>query len=385
MPPPLIPYARHWLGRAEERAVRAVLRSGCLTQGPRAEALERAFARRLGRRHAVAVSSGTAALHCAIKALRLTPGSEVVTTPLTFAATANVLIHAGLAPRFCDVDPASGVLTPDRAAAAISRRTAALLPVDYAGFPSDGAGFRALARRHGLALIEDATHLLGGRQRGRAAGGWADVAAFSLHPSKAIAAGEGGVLVTDDAALAERARRMREHGFARAGRGAPASRRDIEAPGLNYRLSEIHSALALVQLERLGFFIRRRAALAQRYLSRLSGWPWIDLPALPLIPGDAHAWHLFVIRLRARALRGSRDQVLEALRRRGVGTQVHYRPVCAYRYYRRRWPAAARACPAATVFARRCLSLPLFPALRPAQHTRVMRALKQVLIARARK
>lgn len=363
----------------------AALRSPCLTQGPRAEALERRFAALLGRRRALALSSGTAALHAAVAALRLPPGSEVITSPLTFAATANVLVHAGLVPRFCDVDPASGVPSPERAEAAIGPRTSAILPVDYAGFPCDGEGFRRLARRRGLALVEDATHLLGGRQRGRPAGAWADIAAFSLHPSKAIAAGEGGVAVTDDPVLADRIGRFRDHGFERPpGRGS-AARRDLGEPGLNYRLSEMHAALALAQLRRLGGFIHRRAALARRYLERLAALPWIDLPALPGRHGDRHAWHLFVVRLRLGGLRGGRERIVEELRRRGVGAQVHYRPVCDYRYYRRRWPRGRSTCPIARRFAGRCLSLPLFPALRESQQECVARAVERVLAARARR
>ncbi len=372
---PFIPYARHSLGRAEERAVVAALRSGALTQGPRVEALERRFASRLGRGHAVAVSSGTAALHAATHALRLPPGSEVVTSPLTFVATANVLVHAGLTPRFCDVDPETGVMTPEDARKVIGRRTSALMPVDFAGFPSDGAGFRALARRHGLALIEDATHLLGGLQGGRPAGGWADLAAFSLHPSKAIAAGEGGVAVTDDGALAEAARRFREHGFSRRAAREPAGERDVEAPGLNYRLSELHAALAGVQLERLEAFIARRAALARRYLNRLRDCAWLDLPASPRGDGDRHAWHLFVVRVRGRAPAAARRALAAALRHRGIGVQVHYRPVYEYACYRRLWPRAARECPRAAGFASRCLTLPLFPALQHRQQERVVRAL----------
>ncbi|MEE9218758.1 MAG: DegT/DnrJ/EryC1/StrS family aminotransferase [Acidobacteriota bacterium] len=377
----LIPYAQHTLGRAEERAVLEVLRRGPLTQGPRVAALESAFAQRLGRRHAVAVSSGTAALHAAVQALRLPAGSEVITSPLTFAATANVLVHAGLVPRFCDVDPDSGVLTPQSVAAAINRRTSALLPVDYAGFPCDGRALRVLARRHHLALIEDSTHLLGGRQQGRPAGGWAHIAVFSLHPSKAIAAAEGGLVVTDSAELAGRVRRFREHGFVRSGSSSSAWQRELAEPGLNYRLSEIHAALAIVQLKRLDVFMRRRATIARRYLRQLGTLPHLDLPARPLRPGDTHAWHLFVVRLRPDRKGVSRARVLAELRRRGVGAQVHYRPVCAYRYYRQRWPRARTACPHAIAFAGRCLSLPLFPALQQHEQDHVVRTLESALLS----
>ena len=374
-----IPYARHTLGRAEERAVLEVLRCGPLTQGPRVVSLERAFARRLRRRYAVAVSSGTAALHTAVHAMRLPAGSEVITSPLTFAATVNVLVHAGLVPRFCDVDADSGVLMPENVASAINRRTSALLPVDYAGFPCDGRSLRALARRHRLALIEDSSHLLGGRQQGRSAGGWADIAVFSLHPSKAIAAGEGGVLVTDNAQLAERARRFREHGFSRTSASTRAYSRDIAEPGLNYRLSEIHASLASVQLKRLGTFMRQRAAISRSYSRHLSGFDWLDLPAIPELQGDVHAWHLYVVRLRLERLRVGRDRILSELRGQGVGAQVHYRPVCTYQYYVRRWPEAPKHCSRAISFSKRCLSLPLFPSLGTDQQDRVVRILKQAL------
>jgi perosamine synthetase len=389
-----LPYAKHTVGRAEERAVLAALRSERLTQGPRVEALERAFARRLGRRHAVAVSSGTAALHCAVAGLRLPPGSEVITSPLTFAATANVLVLSGLVPRFCDVDPATGVLSLAAAAAAVGARTSAILPIDYAGYPCDGRAFRALARRHDLALLEDATHLLGGRQSGRPAGAWADAAAFSLHPAKAITAGEGGVVVTDDADLARRIRRFRDHGLV-APRGALASLRDLDEPGLNYRMSDLHAALALPQLARMDDFIRRRAALSRRYLRLLGGIAGIEPPPLPRRAGDAHAWHLFVVRLRPgprsgrgrlapppAAAAGRRDRIVRDLLRAGIGAQVHYRPVCDYRYYRRRWPRGGRACPEARRFAARCLTLPLFPGLEAADQKRVVAVLSRALRSR---
>lgn len=359
------------------RAVVSALRAERLTQGPRVEAFEEAFARALHRRHAVAVSSGTAALHAAIAGLRLPAGSEVITSPLTFAATANVLVLSGLVPRFADVDPDSGVLSPDSAAAAIGRRTAALLPVDYSGYPCDAQAFRTLARRHSLALLEDATHLLGGSQRGRPAGALADAAAFSLHPSKAIAAGEGGVVVTDDGALAERLRRFRENGLRRARAGEPPWHYEMNAPGLNYRLSDLHAALAAAQLRRLGAFVRRRGILARRYLRRLRGCAGLELPPLPSAPGDRHAWHLFVVRLRPPA--PSRRHVFAALHSRGIAAQVHYRPVGSLRYYRERWPRALADCPQARRFSSRCLSLPLFPSLGSRDLARVIGALRQGL------
>jgi len=252
--PPFIPYGRQWVDEDDIAAVGAVLRSDWLTTGPAVDAFEDAFAERVGAGHAVALSSGTAALHAAMRALGIGPGDEVIVPALTFAASANCAVYEGARPVFCDIEPGSLVIDPAAATRLISPRTRAIIAVDYAGQPADYGALRALADAHGLALVADGCHALGARLDGVPVGALADITAFSLHPVKHISAGEGGVATTADAALAAHMRRFRNHGIdsdARAREQAGAWDYDMVELGYNYRLSDIHCALAHSQLGRL--------------------------------------------------------------------------------------------------------------------------------------
>jgi UDP-4-amino-4,6-dideoxy-N-acetyl-beta-L-altrosamine transaminase len=372
-PEGFLPYGRQTIDDDDVAAVVAALRSDWLTTGPRVEEFEAAFATVTGAAHAVAVSSGTAALHASYHALGLGPGDEVIVPPLTFAATANAVLYAGATPVFADVDPATLLLDPDAVAAAIGPRTRAIAAVDYAGQPCDYAALRALAGEHGLALVADACHSLGGADAGRPVGTLADLSAFSLHPVKQVTTGEGGVVTTADPELAARLRRFRNHGIdsdhrARAAAGSWFYEQ-VEL-GFNYRITDVQCALGTSQLRKLGGWIERRRALAARYDELLAGVPGVE--PLATRPGAEHAYHLYVVRLEA-----DREAVFRQLRTAGIGANVHYVPVHLHPYHRRRLGTGPGLCPVAEAAYERILSLPLFPAMADEDVDRVVRELER--------
>jgi UDP-4-amino-4,6-dideoxy-N-acetyl-beta-L-altrosamine transaminase len=388
---PPIPYGRQSLNEDDVAAVVRVLRSDWLTTGPAVEAFEAALARRGGAAHAVAVSSGTAALHTGYAAAGLASGDEVITTPLSFVATASAALMQGAAVKFADVDPRTGTIDVEHVAALLTPHTRLIVAVDYAGHPADYDSLRRLAGS-GPRLIADAAHSLGASYRGRPVGSLADATALSFHPVKSITTGEGGAILTDDGALAGAARRFRNHGIVRERAAAPAepsagaATRDAPWPawyyevhslGCNYRLPDILCALGLSQLERLDAFIDRRRAIAQRYRAAMAGFRGIEQP---FERDDVRSsWHLYVLRVLESA---RRDAFFDRLRALGLGTQVHYRPlhlqpIFAARGYRR------GAYPIAEAFASRALSIPLYPGMTDGDVDRVIstveRACREVL------
>ena len=363
-----IPYGRQSIDDDDIAAVVEALRSDWLTTGPRVEEFESALAASAGSREAVAVSSGTAALHAALHALGIGPGDEVVVPTLTFAATANAVLYTGATPVFADVDSETLLIDPAAAAAAIRPSTAAVIAVDYAGQPSEYGVLRALCDRHGLALVADACHSLGGDLDGRPVGSLADASCFSFHPVKHVTTAEGGAVTTDDAETAARLRRFRNHGITtdhreRARTGSWAYEQ-IEL-GFNYRLSDLQCALGTSQLRRLPGWIARRRALAARYDELLE--PVEGVTPLALRGGAGHAYHLYVVQLD-----GDRDAVFAELRAAGIGANVHYVPVHLHPYYRERLGTGPGLCPVAEDAFSRILSLPLFPALTDGDVARVV-------------
>lgn len=402
-PPRFLPYGRQSIGEDDIQAVVDVLRGDWLTQGPTVGRFEQVFAHKVGARHAIACANGTAALHLAYMALDLGPGDAVVVPSVTFLATANAARHTGAEVAFADVDPATGLMGPAHAAAAIARarargwRVRALAPVHLAGQACDMAGLAALAAAEGLVIVEDACHAVGSRLPGadlpgvdaatEVAIGACDrsvLACFSFHPVKTIAAGEGGMVTTNDDALAARLRRFASHGMVR----DPAAYTDTAAafaadgspnpwyyempePGHNFRLTDIQAALGLSQLGKLDAFAARRRHLVALYDTALA-------PLAPRIrpagrtPGTP-AWHLYVARLDFAALGRDRAAVMAALRDQGIGSQVHYIPVHRQPYYRARYGALDLS--GADGWYAACLSLPLFPAMDDADVARVAAAL----------
>jgi dTDP-4-amino-4,6-dideoxygalactose transaminase len=370
-----LPYARQTIDAADIAAVGEALQGDWITQGPNVVALENALAALTGAAHAVAVANGTAALHAAYWAAGIREGDEAITTPLTFAATANALVYQGARPIFADIDPVTLNIDVESVKRVATPRTRAVVAVDFAGLPCEYEALRRLTDEHGWTLIADAAHSLGGARGDRAVGALADLTTLSFHPAKMITAGEGGAVLTNRADFAERARTMRHHGIRYADRTRPWQGA-IEEPGNNYRLTDFQSALALSQLGKLDRFWGARDRLARRYRARLGGSPFVQLPALP--DAARHGWHLFVILLRLERLTTDQDTILRALRAENIGVQLHYPLVYRHPYYQRRFGYGPGLCPAAESVERRLVTLPLFPAMTDADQDDVLRALDKV-------
>jgi len=375
---PFLPFSLPSIGDAEVAAVTAVLRSGWITTGPKNQELEERFAAFVGAPHAVALCSATAAMHVTLLALGIGPGDEVVTPSLTWVSTANMICLAGATPVFVDVDRDTLMVTGEAVEAAITPRTKAIIPVHYAGAACDLAPLRRIAKQHGVALIEDAAHAAGTRYQGQPIGS-SGTAIFSFHAIKNLTCAEGGMLVTDDAGLAERVRRLKFHGLAvdafdRQNLGRKPQAQVIE-PGFKYNLSDLHAALGLVQLERLAEMNARRRDLAHRYLERLKGLPVSPLQ-LPADPGE-HAWHLFILRIDAERCGMDRDAFMEALKARGIGTGIHFIATHLHPWYRERWPDLRL--PDSEWNSARICSIPLFPDLRAQDVERVAQAIENVV------
>ncbi len=361
---PFLPYGRHHVTDDDIAAAVGALRSDWLTTGPAVERFERAFADRVGARFAVSFSSGTAALHGAATAAGIVPGDEAVTTPLTFCATANCVLYCGGTPVFADVCEDTLNINPAEVEKRITPNTRAIIAVDYAGHPADLDTLRAVADRHGLALIEDACHAPGAEYRGRTVGGISDLTVFSFHPVKHLTTGEGGMVTTDREDLARRLKRFRNHGIdteARERLAAGSWAYDMVELGFNYRLSDIASALGLSQLARLGQNLRRRRQLVHRYREALAGLPWVRCPVERA--GVRSAWHLFPVRIDEEAAGCCRDHVFRVLRAANIGVNVHYRPVHLHTYYRDRFGYCEGAFPVAEKAFSALLTLPLFPGM----------------------
>jgi len=379
-----LPYGRHHVTDEDVEAVTRVLRGKWLTTGPNIDEFEKALAAKVGASSAAAVSSGTAALHLAYLAAGIGPGDEVITTPLTFAATANAALYAGAKPVFADVDEAALNLSPAAAEAAITGKTRAIVPVHYSGRSCEMDDFRALCDRHNLLLIEDASHALGAVYKGKPVGsGPADFSTWSFHPVKHVAAGEGGAVTspTDNPRI-EMVRRLRNHGINRDARdrfGPQAGwAYEVKHLGFNYRLTDIAAALAVSQLERLDANLARRRELAALYGDKLSRFEELRLP-----PADdaehTSAWHLYVVRLRLEILSAGRKGVFDALRRENIGVNVHYIPVHRFELYQSKG-YAKDITPTAEKAYEELLTLPLFGVMTDADATDVIRALEKVLV-----
>src|SRR5271165_534061 len=330
-----LPYGRQSVDEADIQAVVEVLRSDWLTTGPKVAEFEQAFATCVGAAHAVSFSSGTAALHAAAFAAGLKAGDEAITTPLTFAATANCVLYQGATPVFADVCPDTLNLDPEQVAKKITPKTRAILPVDYAGHPADLNAIVELARQHGAVVIEDACHALGAEYNRRKVGSIADMTVFSFHPVKHITTGEGGMVTTDNPQFAEVLRRFRNHGIssdARQRQSAGQWHYEMVLLGFNYRLPDFACALGIEQLKRLDANLQRRREIAARYSKALAEIRGVISPVVR--PEANPAWHLYPIRLDLEKLTTDRAQIFRALRAENIGVNVHYIPVHLHPYYR---------------------------------------------------
>jgi len=381
---PFLPFALPEIGEEEIAEVVDTLRSGWVTTGPKAKRFEQDFAAFLGAPglEAVAVNSATAGLHLALEALGIGPGDEVITTTHTFTATAEVARYLGADVVLVDVDPATLNIDPARVEAAITPRTKALVPVHYAGLAADMPALLALARRHGLKVVEDAAHALPASCGGALVGTLAsDATVFSFYANKTITTGEGGMVVVRDPSVAARIRVMRLHGisrdaFDRFTAKTPSWYYEIVAPGFKYNLTDIAAALGIHQLRRARDFQRRRAEIAARYDEAFAGLPLVR-PARPAA-GDLHAWHLYVLRLADAAPLG-RDAFIERLFALGIGVSVHYIPLHLHPYWRERYGLQAAQFPHSQHAYERMLSLPIYTRMGDADVERVADAVRQAL------
>lgn len=375
-----LPYGRQEISDEDVEAVVSALRSELITQGPTIERFETAFAAEVGARHAVAFASGTAALHGAAFAAGLGEGDELITSPMTFAASANCGLYVGASPRFADIDPATWNLDTAAVAAAIGERTRAVVAVSYAGLPVDLGPLDPVRDR--VTVIEDGCHALGGHRAGRPVGGpgGADMTTFSFHPVKAMTTGEGGMVTTEDSELAGRLRLFRTHGITKEGIGpGPLDGGwyyEMQALGFNYRITDFQCALGLSQLSRLRGWVERRNVVAARYRELLAAEDRVELPP-EAPPGSLHGYHLFPVRIRAGA--AARLEAFELLRAAGIGVQVHYIPVYRLPHYRDTLGYPQDACPHAEELYSGLVSLPMFPALTDADVERVVEELGRAL------
>ncbi len=373
-----LPYGRQQIDEHDIAAVAAALREPIITDGPEVRAFEDAVASYLGARHVVALSHGTAALHAAAFAVGLGPGHECIVPPMTFAASANCVLYLGARPRFADIDPTTWNLDSAAALEAASADTKAVVAVSFAGLPIDIDGLRAA----GVPIIEDACHALGAVREARAVGapGGADITCFSLHPVKAITTGEGGLAVTEDPELARRMRAFRTHGIVREGVSPEPWEGswyyEMRSLGFNYRITDFQCALGRSQLRHLDAWVARRNAIAAAYRERLATEQRVELPPAPAA-GQRHAYHLFIVRVRAG--REARRAVFEGLRAAGIGVQVHYIPVYRLPYYRDELGYAQDACPNAEALYSGSISLPIFPAMHERDVERVADELTRLL------
>jgi len=383
-----VPFFRPSLGFEEEQGVIAVLRSGWLTTGEVTASFEREFASYTGVRHALAVSSATAGLHLALEALGVGPGDAVITTPYTFAATAEVVRYLGAEPVFADILPASMNIDPDAVEAALkrcraeNRKVSGILPVHVAGLPCDMGALAEIARRFEVPVVEDAAHAFPVRIGTDFVGSLGDAGVYSFYATKTMTTGEGGMLVTDRDDVAARARVMRLHGIDRDVWNRYTSqsaswRYDVVAPGFKYNLTDIAAAIGRAQLAKAGEFLADRRRIAERYIDALSGLDFLELPT----PAANHAWHLFIVHIVPRKLTTDRDDFAEELTRRGIGISVHFIPLHLMSYYRQRYGLRPDSFPRALESFRTCISLPLSPSLSDDEVERVIAAVKETGLA----
>jgi perosamine synthetase len=375
-----LPYGHQSIDEADIQAVVDTLRSDWLTTGPRVAEFQEAFAARTGARHAVSFSSGTAALHAAAFTAGLKAGDEAITSPFTFVATSNCVLYQNSVPVFADVSPDTLNLDPDLAAARVTSRTRAILPVDYAGHPADLTPILELAERHGLVVIEDASHALGAKYKGHSVGSLAHMTVFSFHPVKHITTGEGGMVTTDNPKFAETLRRFRNHGIssdARQRQSAGQWHYEMVLLGFNYRLPDIACALGIQQLKKLDANLSLRRQIAERYASAFREIPEVVLPVVR----DAvnPAWHLYPIRLNRGKLKTDRGQVFQALRAENIGVNVHYIPVHRHPYYSERFGYQGGEYPVAEDAYERLISLPMFHGMTDEDVDDVIRAVNKVV------
>jgi dTDP-4-amino-4,6-dideoxygalactose transaminase len=360
-----VPFHRAPVGEEEAQAVAAVVRSGWLTMGPKTVEFEQRFADYIGARHAIAVSSCTAAMHLALEAIGIRPGDEVLVPTLTFAATAEVVTYLQARPILVDSDPMFFNVSPEDAARKITSRTRAIIPVHFAGHPCQMDNILGLAEEHGLAVVEDAAHALPARYRGKKIGTLSRATAFSFYATKTLTTGEGGMVTTNEDSIAERTRLMRLHGMSRDAwkrySGDGAWQYEVLEAGFKYNFTDIQAALGLVQLAKCDLMHERRQAIASQYTRSLSSF---DSFRTPCVADDVEpSWHLYYILIEEESLRIGRDQVMKELQARGVQTSVHFIPLHEHPFYQKLGGHRRGDFPTAEDYSARCISLPIYSSM----------------------
>lgn len=379
-----IPYGRQWIDEQDIKSVRQVLESEFITQGPTVAKFEKRIAEYCGVKYAVAVSSGTSALHCAMFAAGVGEGDEVIVPPITFAATANAVVYLKGRPIFADIDASTLCLDPKEVEKKITPHTKAIAPVDFAGYPVDMKPFRRLAEKHRLVIIEDAAHALGAKRDGQHAGAKADAAILSFHPVKLITTGEGGAIITNDEKVYKKCLLFRSHGITKDSELLVENHGgwyyEMHALGYNYRLTDLQSALGISQLGRIEKFIKRRNAIAELYTRYLKKYQeYLHWPQPADLKDVRHAYHLFVVQFDRKKFKVSRKEIYDAYKSAGVGVQVHYIPVHLQPFYKKNFGCKQGDCPVAERYYEHCLSLPMFPLMKETDIKKVVKVTEQII------
>lgn len=381
-PQSFLPYARPWVSEEAIQDVVECLRSGWITTGPRVAQFESNLAAYCDAPHALTVTSATAGLFLALRALDLQEGDEVITTPMTFVCTANVIVQAGGKPVFVDIEEGTYNMDVTKLEAAITPNTRAVIPVHFDGLPVDLDPLYTIAKKHRLFVIEDAAHAIGASYKGKKIGSFGDVQVFSFHPNKNMTSGEGGCLTLREEALARKIKVDRFHGidrdaFNRFAKGG-SQHYDVILPGFKFNMMDVQAAIGIHQLKSLDDFIARRRILAERYKESLKDLEAIHLPETPAYEHE-HAWHQFAITIDPEKAGMSRDQFMEALKEHDVGTGLQFLPVHLFTFYREKYGYRPGDFPIAEKVGQNIVSLPLFPAMTDEDQERVVSAVRKVL------
>lgn len=366
----MLPYGRQWIDEDDIKAVSDALRADYITTGPKVDEFERTVADYVGAKYAVAVSSGTAALHIAVLALGIKAGDEVITSPITFAASSNCVLYCGGKPVFADVDDLTHNINPSDIESKVNSNTKAIIPVHFTGQPCDMDKIHSIAKKYNLSVIEDAAHALGAKYRGKMIGSLSDMTVFSFHPIKHITTGEGGMVVTNNEELYNKLKLFRSHGIVRNDLNRPWYYEQLEL-GYNYRISDIQCALGISQMKKIDKFIKRRKEIVNMYNNAFKNCKDIIIPYQ--LDGCDSSWHLYIIQL----LKKDRDKIFDILRQEGIGVNVNYIPVYKHPYYQKNGYDKV-VCSNAENFFSSALSIPIFPKMTNKEVDYVIGKLKSI-------
>ena len=377
-----IPYGHQWIGEEDVEEVVKVLKSECITTGPKIEEFETTLSRYIGCGYAIAVNSGTSALDIAVQTLNLPKSYEVITTPFTFVATSNAVLYNNLKPVFADIEKETRNINPDEIRKKITDRTKAIIYMDYAGHPCDIEEIKEIADEHDLYLIEDACHAIGAEYKGKKVGNFADMTVFSFHPVKHITTGEGGAVVTNNEEFYERLKMLRNHGIDQDTRNRYGPNAgwayDLKVPGRNYRISDFQSALGISQLKKLDAFLVRREEIVRIYNEAFEAVPEIEVPIVK--PYVKPAWHIYTVLLNSM----NRDAFFRTMRERNVGVNVHYIPIYRFSYYKEHFNSNPEDFPVTEGVFNRIITLPLFPKMNDGAVVDVINVVKGLLAQKKR-